>query len=84
MLHFFLKIDETLFIATGSIILPQAFCTLHPETQVLYMSAFPASEIVVKEVTQGTAELLKKPFTPTGLLEAVRKSVQHSMARAGQ
>lgn len=57
---------------------------LHPETQVLYMSAFPASEIVVKEVSHGTADLLKKPFTPTGLLDAVRKSVQHSMARAGQ
>jgi DNA-binding NtrC family response regulator len=57
---------------------------LHPETQVLYMSAFPASEIVIKEAAHGTADLLKKPFTPTGLLEAVRKSVQHSMARAGQ
>jgi DNA-binding NtrC family response regulator len=57
---------------------------LHPETQVLYMSAFPASEIVVREVAHGTADLLKKPFTPTGLLDAVRKSIQHSAARAGR
>lgn len=62
--------------------LAQHIRILHPETQVLYMSAFPASEIVVREVAQGAADLLKKPFTPTALLEAVRTSVQHSMARS--
>lgn len=61
--------------------LAQHIRVLHPETQVLYMSAFPASEIVVKEVSHGTADLLKKPFTPTGLLESVRKSLLHSASR---
>jgi phosphoserine phosphatase RsbU/P len=64
--------------------LAQQIRILHPETQVLYMSAFPASEIVIKEVTHGTADLLKKPFTPTALLEAVRSSVQLPTARTGR
>ncbi|MDB5102689.1 MAG: hybrid sensor histidine kinase/response regulator [Fibrobacteres bacterium] len=61
--------------------LAQHLRVLRPEMQVLYMSAFPASEIVVREVGHGTADLLKKPFTPTGLLEAVKKSLEHAEAR---
>jgi DNA-binding response OmpR family regulator len=43
-----------------------------PEMKVLYMSAYPSSEIVQKEVEHGSAFLLKKPFTPTVLLEKVK------------
>jgi DNA-binding NtrC family response regulator len=53
-----------------------------PDIQVLYMSAYPSNEIVKKEVEQGIAELLKKPFTPTVLLDAVKRALEHSMARA--
>ena len=41
------------------------------DMKILYMSGFPASEIVQKEVEQGNASLLKKPFTPTVLLGKV-------------
>lgn len=43
-----------------------------PDMRVVYMSSYPASEIVRKEVEHGTASLLKKPFTPTALLEKVK------------
>ncbi|HKP98063.1 MAG TPA: response regulator [Fibrobacteria bacterium] len=54
-----------------------------PDLQVLYMSAYPSSEIVKKEVEQGVAGLLKKPFTPTVLLEAVKRALDHTVARQG-
>lgn len=53
-------------------VLAQHLRPSHPEMRVVYMSAYPASEIVRKEVEHGTATLLKKPFTPTGLLEKVK------------
>lgn len=47
-----------------------------PEIKVIYMTAYPASEIVIKEAASGQAGLLRKPFTPTALLEAVRKAME--------
>jgi hypothetical protein len=38
--------------------------------------------MVAREVEHGLAAQLKKPFTPTALLEAVRKSLEHAGARA--
>lgn len=51
-----------------------------PDIQVVYMSAYPTSELVKREVEHGSADLLKKPFTPTALLEAVKKALAHSPA----
>jgi DNA-binding NtrC family response regulator len=62
--------------------LAQHLRPLRPDMQVLYMSAYPASEIVVKEVEHGAADLLKKPFTPTALLDAVKKALEHAESRA--
>jgi DNA-binding NtrC family response regulator len=53
-----------------------------PDLKVLYMSAFPASEIVLKEAAAGLAGLLRKPFTPTALLEAIRKALESAPAQA--
>lgn len=47
-----------------------------PNLKIIYMTGFPASEIVLKEATGGQAGLLRKPFTPTVLLDAVRKSLE--------
>jgi two-component system cell cycle sensor histidine kinase/response regulator CckA len=52
-----------------------------PELKVLYMTAYPASEIVMKEAAAGVAGLLRKPFTPTALLEAVRKALDEVPSR---
>lgn len=52
-----------------------------PGLKVLYMTAYPASEIVMKEAAAGVAGLLRKPFTPTALLEAVHKALEESPAR---
>ena len=46
------------------------------------MTAYPANEIVIKEAAAGLAGLLRKPFTPTALLEAVRKTLEEAPARA--
>lgn len=46
-----------------------------PEIKVAYMTAYPASEIVLRECAAGHAFLLRKPFTPTALLDTVRKAV---------
>jgi two-component system, cell cycle sensor histidine kinase and response regulator CckA len=62
--------------------LAQHLRPLRPEMQVLYMSAYPSSEIVKKEVEHGTAALVKKPFTPTVLLEAVKTALEQTGARA--
>jgi DNA-binding NtrC family response regulator len=51
-----------------------------PDMKIMYMTGFPASEIVLKEVASGMAGLLRKPFTPTALLDAVRKSLDPSSA----
>jgi len=64
--------------------LAQSLRPSRPEMQVLYISGFPASEIVKKEVELGTADLLKKPFTPTGLLEAVVKTLERAEVRSGR
>jgi DNA-binding NtrC family response regulator len=53
-----------------------------PDLKVLYVTGFPASEIVLKEAGSGAAGLLRKPFTPTALLDAVRKILDPSPARA--
>src|SRR4051812_19964474 len=52
-----------------------------PDLKIIYMTAFPASEIVLKEAASGLAGLLRKPFTPTVLLDAVRKSLDATSAR---
>lgn len=52
---------------------------LRPEMKVLYMSAFPTSEIVRKEVESGIASLLRKPFTPTQLLATVQSVLENAV-----
>lgn len=61
-------------------VLAQHLRPSRPDMRVLYMSAFPASEIVRKEVEHGSAYLLKKPFTPTALLEKVKSVLQAETA----
>jgi DNA-binding NtrC family response regulator len=51
---------------------------LRPEMKVLYMSSNPISEIVLKEVENGTASLLRKPFTPTQLLATVQSVLEQT------
>ncbi|MBW8889859.1 MAG: response regulator [Fibrobacteres bacterium] len=51
-----------------------------PDLKIIYMTGFPASEIVLKEATGGQAALLRKPFTPTVLLDAVRKCLDPTPA----
>ncbi len=51
-----------------------------PDMRVVYMSSYPASEIVRREVEHGTAILLKKPFTPTALLEKVKAVLEEAGA----
>lgn len=61
-------------------VLAQHLRPARPDMRVLYMSAFPASEIVRKEVEHGAASLLKKPFTPTVLLEKVKSVLEAEAA----
>lgn len=61
-------------------VLAQHLRPSRPDMRVLYMSAFPASEIVRKEVAHGSAFLLKKPFTPTVLLEKVKSVLETEAA----
>src|SRR4051812_46107431 len=51
--------------------LAQYLRPMHPEMKIMYMTGFPASEIVQKEVAHGLASLIRKPFTPTVLLERI-------------
>lgn len=53
-------------------VLAQHLRPSRPDMRVVYMSSYPASEIVRKEVEHGQASLLRKPFTPTALLEKVK------------
>jgi DNA-binding NtrC family response regulator len=52
-----------------------------PEIKVIYMTGYPASEIVQKEASSGLSTLLRKPFTPTALLEAVRRTLDPASVR---
>ena len=56
---------------------------VQPDIQVLYMTGYPASDTVGREVQHGIAGLVKKPFTPTGLLEAVEKALEKALEKAG-
>lgn len=53
-----------------------------PGLRVVYMSGYPMPESVRKEAAAGAAVILPKPFTPTALLEAVRKALEPSPADA--
>ena len=53
------------------------------EMKVIYMTGFPAIDMVAKEANSGTAGLLRKPFTPTALLEAVHKALETVPTRSG-
>lgn len=61
-------------------VLAQHLRPSRPDMKVVYMSSFPASEIVRKEVEHGAASLLKKPFTPTALLEKVKSVLDRQEA----
>jgi DNA-binding NtrC family response regulator len=63
-------------------LLAQQLRPSRPDMKVVYMSSYPASEIVRKEVDHGTASLLKKPFTPTGLLEKVKAVLEPQPAHS--
>lgn len=61
-------------------VLAQHLRPARPDMRVVYMSSYPASEIVRKEVEHGQASLLRKPFTPTGLLEKVKAVLEEHEA----
>lgn len=61
-------------------VLAQHLRPSRPDMKVVYMSSYPASEIVRKEVEHGTASLLRKPFTPTALLEKVKAVLEEQEA----
>lgn len=63
-------------------VLAQQMRPVRPDMKVLYMSAYPASDIVRKEVDHGTAFLLRKPFTPTALLEKVKTVLEPQHAHS--
>lgn len=64
-------------------VLAQNLRPSRPDMRVVYMSSYPASEIVRKEVEHGNASLLRKPFTPTGLLEKVKTVLEEQEAHHG-
>jgi DNA-binding NtrC family response regulator len=64
-------------------VLAQHLRPSRPDMRVVYMSSFPASEIVRKEVEHGNATLLRKPFTPTGLLEKVKSVLEEQETHQG-
>lgn len=64
-------------------VLAQHLRPSRPDMRVVYMSSYPASEIVRKEVEHGNASLLRKPFTPTGLLEKVKSVLEELEAHHG-
>lgn len=51
-----------------------------PALRVIYMTGFPLLETIMKEEASGSAIVLKKPFTPTALLEAVRRALEPAPA----
>lgn len=53
-----------------------------PGLRVIYMTGYPVVDALMKEEAAGAAGLLRKPFTPTALLEAVRKVLEPSPAPA--
>lgn len=57
-------------------VLAQHMRPSRPDLKVVYMTAWPPSEVVRKEVEHGAASLLRKPFTPTGLLEKVKNVLE--------
>jgi two-component system cell cycle sensor histidine kinase/response regulator CckA len=56
-------------------VLAQHLRPARPDMHVIYMTSFPVSEIVRRDVNHGHAVLLKKPFTPTALLEKVQETL---------
>jgi DNA-binding NtrC family response regulator len=64
-------------------VLAQHLRPSRPDMRIVYMSSYPASEIVRKEVEHGNASLLRKPFTPTGLLEKVKSVLEEQEAHQG-
>jgi DNA-binding NtrC family response regulator len=61
-------------------VLAQHLRPSRPDMRVIYMTSFPIGEIVRKEVEHGLAFLLKKPFTPTALLEKVKEVISAEAA----
>lgn len=55
-----------------------------PGLRVIYMTGYPMVDALLKEEAAGTAGLLRKPFTPTALLDAVRKALvpAHAVSKA--
>lgn len=49
---------------------------LVPGLKVLYMSGFPVSDVVQKEVDQHSAGFIPKPFTPTVLIDRIKASLE--------
>jgi PAS domain S-box-containing protein len=47
----------------------------HPETRVIFMSGYSDSPSVADVATGGSAEFIPKPFTPSELTEAVRRTL---------
>lgn len=64
-------------------LLAQTLRPSRPDLRVMYMSSYPASDIVRKEVEHGSASLLKKPFTPTVLLEKVKAVLEAHVVTGG-
>jgi len=55
-----------------------------PELPTLFMSGYTGDELVKHGMREATTRLLEKPFTPEGLLAAVRRALQERMSVAGR
>jgi CheY-like chemotaxis protein len=49
--------------------------TRHPETRVVFMSGYTDEEAVRRAAADGGVRFLQKPYTPGGLLRAVRAAL---------
>jgi two-component system, cell cycle sensor histidine kinase and response regulator CckA len=57
--------------------------TLHPESQILYMSGYTDNAIVLHGVLEATASFLQKPFAPKTLLKKVREVLDSGKQNGG-
>jgi two-component system cell cycle sensor histidine kinase/response regulator CckA len=61
----------------------EAFSVLHPSTPVLFVSGYPDDDILRRGALAPGMAFLEKPFTPHGLLEAVRGMFVAAESRDG-
>lgn len=72
-LAFDLLVTDVMMPEMGGRELAEALREKNPQLAVLYLSGYTANSIVKKGVLEDDIDFLAKPFTPAGLLSAVRR-----------